>query len=362
MDSHAHDVALIGTGSDPDDPDFSGFAMAYHHAEVYQRLENCELVACADIVPENAAAFAETFDIDEGHTYEDYQRLLTEAEPDVVSICVPPAIHADIVVDCARAGSVDAIHCEKPMDLTWGGAQRMAQICWRRDVQLTFNHQRRFKPSWAEARDLVDSGKIGDVERVELAPPNIYDWGTHAIDFVGFVTGDRPAEWVIGQIDYREEQQWFGAHNENQAFGLWEYDDGVQAVISTGVGGSFVPALFRFVGTEGTLDVDPDGESETIRWRQYGEDWEYRAIEEGEWTEPIGDAIEHVVDCLETGAEPELSARKALNTTEIIFGIWESARRRGRVDCPLEIDDNPLHAMVESGALVPEPEPESSSE
>jgi len=63
----------------------------------------------------------------------------------------------------------------------------------------------------------------------------------------------------------------------------------------------------------------------------------------------------NVVECIGTDDEPTLGARNALNSTEIIFGIWESARRRGRVDFPLDIDDNPLHAMVESGELTPEP-------
>lgn len=351
-----YDVAFVGTGADPDDPDVSGFAMAYHHADAYEALENCDLAACADIVPENAAAFADRYGIAEDHQYEDYEAMVAEVGPDVVSVAVPPAIHADVVVDCVRAGDLEAIHCEKPMDLTWGGAQRMTQAAWRNDVQLTFNHQRRFKPSWVAARERIDEGVIGDLERVEMAPPNIYDWGTHALDFAGDVVGDRPAEWAIGQIDYREEQYWFGAHNENQAYGLWEYDNGVTGVISTGEGDSLVPAFFRFIGTEGVLDLDPDDDEADLRWRADGDDdWTRQSVEEGEWTEPIGDAIAHVVECVETGEEPTLSARRALNATEIIFGVWESARRRGRVEFPLEIDDNPLHDMVESGDLDPEP-------
>jgi hypothetical protein len=50
-----------------------------------------------------------------------------------------------------------------------------------------------------------------------------------------------------------------------------------------------------------------------------------------------------------------LSARRALNATEIIFAIYESSRRRGRVDLPLTISDNPLAAMVEAGHLQPSP-------
>jgi predicted dehydrogenase len=69
----------------------------------------------------------------------------------------------------------------------------------------------------------------------------------------------------------------------------------------------------------------------------------------------IDRAIADLVDALKTGHEPELSARRALNATEIIFAAYESSRRRGRVDLPLRIADNPLAAMVASGDLKPAP-------
>jgi len=353
------DVAVVGTGADPDDPDFSGFAMAYHHADAYEALDACRLVGCADVVPENAAAFADEYGIPGEHVYEDHQAMLAGAEPDVVSVCVPPAAHAEIVVDCAKAG-VDAIHCEKPVALTWGGAREMTAACEDAGTQLTFNHQRRFKPAWVEARELVADGAIGEIERVELAPPNLYDWGTHAVDFAGDLVGDQPAEWAIGQVDYREAQVWFGAHNENQAAGTWQYEDGTMGLISTGEGADLVPALLRVVGTEGVLDLEPGGygsreEGPDLRWRTDGGEWETRSVEDAGFSATIAAAIEHVIGCLGTDEEPVLSARRARNGTEVIFGIWESARRRGRVDFPLEIDDNPLHAMVESGALDPAP-------
>jgi len=54
---------------------------------------------------------------------------------------------------------------------------------------------------------------------------------------------------------------------------------------------------------------------------------------------------------METGREPELSARKALQATECIFATYESSRRRGRVTFPLEIEDNPLHTMLDAGVI-----------
>lgn len=39
----------------------------------------------------------------------------------------------------------------------------------------------------------------------------------------------------------------------------------------------------------------------------------------------------------------------------LIFATYQSARKRGRVSLPLGIEDNPLEAMIESGALDPAP-------
>lgn len=64
-------------------------------------------------------------------------------------------------------------------------------------------------------------------------------------------------------------------------------------------------------------------------------------------------AIAEVVGALDAGRPPEISGRSALRSTELIFASWESARRRARVELPLEIEDNPLESMVESGALSP---------
>jgi UDP-N-acetylglucosamine 3-dehydrogenase len=57
-----------------------------------------------------------------------------------------------------------------------------------------------------------------------------------------------------------------------------------------------------------------------------------------------------LVDALKTGREPELSGRRALRTTEVIFATYESSRRRARIDLPLQIDDSPLIDMLGGAA------------
>ncbi|WP_114576380.1 Gfo/Idh/MocA family protein [Saliphagus sp. LR7] len=359
----AYTVAVIGTGAEPENPGRDGYAMAYHHAAGYENHEECELVACADIVRENAEAFADEFEIREEGIYEDYGEMLSEAEPDIVSVCVPPAIHDRIVLDCVRSPSVEGIHCEKPMDDTYGGARMMTQEAARHDVQLTFNHQRRFSDAVRTAKELLDAGEIGELERIEFsAPVGIFDYGSHSFDLCNYFNDEVGGEWVMAQMDYREENVLFGTHNENQAVVLWEYENGVHGLgtsDSTGEGGpnAAVECHNRLIGTRGTIEVGPEDGETALRIRRAGdEEWEAVDTEDGMhgW-EFVDRSIAENVRCLETGEEPELGAENALNATELIFGAYESARQRGRVDLPLDIDDHPLEAMVESGELSPAP-------
>ena len=363
-------AAVIGTGPEPDDPGRDGYAMAYHHATGYEKLENCDLVACADLVRENAAAFAEEFELADDAVFESYERLLEAVEPDVVSVCVPSAHHARIVIDCVRSDLVDAVHCEKPIADRYNDARLTVQEANRHDVQVTFNHQRRFGEPFRRAKDLLDDGEIGELERLEFsAPIGVLEYGSHSFDLCNYYNDETPAEWVMAQVDYREENVQFGTHNENQAVVVWEYENGVHGLGTTnetdGSGPTdAVSCHNRLIGTEGTIEVGPgyagDGDDEdrpTLRIRRAGDaEWEAVDVDGGlhDWGY-VDAAIEDVVRCLETGEDPELGAENALNATEIIFAAWESSRRRGRVDLPLAIDDNPLAEMVESGELTPEP-------
>jgi hypothetical protein len=65
----------------------------------------------------------------------------------------------------------------------------------------------------------------------------------------------------------------------------------------------------------------------------------------------IAAGIADLLAGLESGAEPELSSVKAIRTTELIFATYESARRRARIDLPLEVEDSPLLAMLAAGEV-----------
>jgi hypothetical protein len=92
-----------------------------------------------------------------------------------------------------------------------------------------------------------------------------------------------------------------------------------------------------------------------LRVRRAGEaePEEFDFGERGEELALVANAISHVVDCLDSGVEPEIAAERALDATGLTFGVWESARRRARIEFPLDIEDNPLEAMVAAGDLTP---------
>jgi predicted dehydrogenase len=334
--------------------------MAYRHAPGYQALpDQCEIVACCDIVQDNADAFAAKFGVPK--TYLDYHQMLAEENLDIVSICTWMHLHAQMTIDCARAG-VKAVHCEKPMALTWGDAKEMAAVCEENGVQLTFNHMRRFGKPYRLAKQMLDDGEIGDLVRIATGDGNLYDSGTHHVDMFGYFNDQVPGEWAIAQIDYSTENLVFGSHNENMSFALWKYQNGVYGQMITGpdqAGRTLIGAYDMLEGTDGVIQVGAYGKDlPLLRIKRKGSaEWE--AVDcGGENCHGPGyheRVIAQLVQCLADGTQPETCAANALQSTEILFGCYESVRRRGLVHFPLDIEDNPLNEMLASGDLKPAP-------
>ncbi|WP_137290770.1 Gfo/Idh/MocA family protein [Natronorubrum halophilum] len=341
-------VGIVGTGPHPDASDHDGYSMGYRHARSFQTTDGCQLGACTDIVADHADAFGNEFDLADEQVFTDLQEMLETANPDIVSICTPPSTHGDLVETCAHHDSVQAVHCEKPMAPTIGESRHLVDVCEIVDVQLTINLQNRCSDAAAEVKRVIDNGEIGDLERIELGRQDLLQTGLHHIDLANYVLDDEPVDWVLGQIDYPEENVWYtNMPAEVQSLGMWAYESGVHALCSTGAGADAVGShINRFIGTDGEIEF------------RLGD--QYRIRSNGEWeTVHVGSdhaqnkAIATLLDSLENDEDPIISGERALGATEIVFGIWESARKRGRVSLPLEIEDNPLAALVESGALPP---------
>jgi UDP-N-acetylglucosamine 3-dehydrogenase len=353
-------VGIIGCGRRPRTEGSTGSGLGHVHAGGYERSPDCRIAAAADIRKDNLDPFCEEHHIP--HGYLDYREMLAKEELDIVSVCVWPGLHAQMVIDAAKAG-VSAIHCEKPMAPTWGEAKTMAAVCQEHNAQLTIGHHRRFVKPFRKAKKLYDDGRIGQLIRLEAFTHNLFDWGTHWFDMMFFYNNEEPVEWVMGQIEGGGGRSIFGVPVEGQGLSYFKWRNGVYGLMATGrdvvdsseVSTGSTGCANRLVGAKGVIEVQVrDGPDVRLRGEETAGRWEDSEFEETgtgyeQWCNHVGDSILDVVDALKTEREPELSARKALQATELIFATYESSRRRGRVDLPLEIDDSPFLSMLNSG-------------
>ena len=339
-------VGIIGCGRPWKSQDASGFGMANFHARGYTASPDTTIVALADINLDNARAFQAAHGGE--HIYADYHEMLAREQLDIVSICTWPRYHAPMVVAAAEAG-VKAIHCEKPMAPSYAEALRMVEICEAKGVQLTFNHQRRFAAPFRAARDLLKSGSIGQLQRLEGTCDNLFDWGTHWFDMFEFYNDEAAPTWAIGQVDWRDGKTIFGITLEGQGISHFAYENGVQGLLLTGYG-TKGRLSNRLIGSEGTVDVILGAKSIRV-WRKGDADWHDIQVISGE-SDALGEIVPQgvldVIDALKTGREPELAARHALRATELIFATYESSRRGGRINFPLEALESPFPGVAVS--------------
>jgi len=328
-------AAIIGAGRPWRSEGATGSGISHNHARGYANCPRTQLVAVADIVRENAEAFTAEHG---GEVFTDYRQMLAEVRPDIVSICTWPHLHEEMVLACAEAG-IRAVHCEKPLAPTLAAARRMVKAAAESGTQLSFNHQRRFDAAYIAARKMLDEGRIGKLIRMEMPTANLFDWGTHWFDMMFYYNRQTPAEWVMAQVEPEGGPTVFGVKLEGQAIGWVRFANGVTGLIPTGEHGYGVQN--RLVGESGIIEIGATGWDTLRVWSRGQADWQDIELTP---TDPFALAFADIADCLETGREPELSARRALMATELIFACYESARKGGRITLPLEVEDAEIYA------------------
>ena len=336
--SRTYRVALIGCG---------GRAKA--HVPALQADARCRVVALADVQRPAAEAMNAEYGLGAAVS-DDYQEMLQQERPDVVVSCLWTPLHLPVFRDCVEAG-VRAVLSEKPMAPTWGECRELARLAESSGTQLTFCHQRRFAQGNQLARRLIAEGLFGEVERMDLySPPNLLDCGTHTFDQALSFNGESPAKWVLGAVDTTKLLHWFGVAAEGMAAGTLVFENGVRAHIQVGGPDMDLWGGVRVTGRAGFLEVMWDGQFR--RGVVYADPaWQPPVIEEPTEAQMLG-VVRNALDCLESGDEPELSYKKALRASEIIFAFYESIRRHARVELPLVgITDNPFLTMLQMGAF-----------
>lgn len=91
--------------------------------------------------------------------YRDIDEMLADESIDLVDLCLPPHLHADVAVAAFRAGK--HVFCEKPIALSTKDAARMVRAAERAGKLLLIGHVLPFFPEYAYALKLVKSGRYG---------------------------------------------------------------------------------------------------------------------------------------------------------------------------------------------------------
>ncbi|WP_309119725.1 Gfo/Idh/MocA family oxidoreductase [Paenibacillus sp.] len=347
MNAPTFRVAFIGCGR-----------RAHEHAIGVQADGRCEVVGLSDISEASAETLKAEFGF-QANVYTDHKDMLAKEKPDVVLICLWTPLHLPVFRDCAEAG-VKAVLCEKPMSATWGECQEMGRIAEATGCQLTFSLQRRFAAGNRTVRRLIQEGHIGQVLRMDLySPPNLLDCGIHTFDQAMSFMGETPAKWVLGGVDTTETYNWFNVPSECGAYGHLEFANGVHASLYSGPIDTWEPAEdktkiwagVRVIGTEGFIEVMWDGQ--IVGGVKYADPSWKPEMELSSMQDQMKGYVRHSIDCLAGGEEPEVSHRKALRASEIIFAFYESVRRNARVELPIAgFADSPFISMLENGQFT----------
>jgi myo-inositol 2-dehydrogenase/D-chiro-inositol 1-dehydrogenase len=122
------------------------------------------LAGVADTVPGAAASIGEPV---EAPSYDSTDALLASGACDAVVLCTPPVCHEADASAALDAGV--AVLCEKPFATSVASTLRVLDRAERLAVPVTLATKLRFADGARRAHDLVASGALGEVERVQVA-------------------------------------------------------------------------------------------------------------------------------------------------------------------------------------------------
>ena len=160
-----------------------------------------------DIIPERAEQAVQKYGC--GTAVTDYHDILRDNEVAAVSVCTPNNVHAQIAIDCLKAGK--NVLCEKPAVRIYQEALEMQRVQHETSKVLNIGVVNRFNDSVNLTKKMIDEGKLGEVYHVYVsfrshrAIPGLggafttksvagggalIDWGVHFLDIVMYCCGD----------------------------------------------------------------------------------------------------------------------------------------------------------------------------
>ncbi|MBR2641725.1 MAG: Gfo/Idh/MocA family oxidoreductase [Lentisphaeria bacterium] len=134
------------------------------HTNAYAKVENAEVVALCDILPDRLAEKAKLHNI--AKTYTDYNQLLADPEIEAVSVCVPNNMHAPIAIAALNAGK--HVMLEKPMTLNPDLARDIIAARDASGKQLQMGMVWRQKDEAELVKEAIEAGRLGEIYQIRV--------------------------------------------------------------------------------------------------------------------------------------------------------------------------------------------------
>jgi predicted dehydrogenase len=163
-----------------------GFMGRMHYGN-WKKIKGAKVVALCDrdasqfqrpVQGGNLVGADASTDFGDAVIYDDFDRMLAEAQPDVISLTLPTTLHVPLTVKALQAGV--SVLCEKPMALDAAACEKMVRAAKQapNGARLMIAQCLRFWPCYAFLKKLVERGTYGKVIAASFrrfsAPPG---WG-----------------------------------------------------------------------------------------------------------------------------------------------------------------------------------------
>lgn len=318
------------------------------HARAINSVPGTKLVACSDVIPERAQKLAEEFGCE---WYDSNEKLVERDDIDVVNVCTPSGLHAELGLLAANAGK--HVIVEKPFDLSLKKIDRLIETCRRKNLKLTCIFQYRFSKSGRMIKQAVDEGRFGQMvfataECKWYRAQSYYDsgeWrGTWALD--GGVLSNQAIHyidqlcWLAGEWDRVEfakvETRARNMEAEDTAVAMVMFKNGAWGVIEAST--LVYPGLSGRVEICGTTGSAVHTGDSLIHWKIEGEeqapDVEAQAGSVASADPAIASLKGHdaqVADfvlAIREGREPYIKPEDARQSVALLRAIYEKALGR----------------------------------
>ena len=205
--------------------------------------------------------------------FEDYRDMLKSGFIDAVLISVPHRLHAKIAIDALEAGL--HVLTEKPEDITVSASRRLNETADRSGRVFGIMFNQRTNPIFRRAREIVQSGELGEIKRSVWIITNWYrtqhyydsgDWrATWSGEGGGVLLNQAPHnldlwQWICGMPSeitaFCEVGKWHNIEVEDDVSIFAKYPNGATGTFITSTGDLPGTNRLEISGTKGSLVME----------------------------------------------------------------------------------------------------------